>query len=90
MKQILQILFLCLSLPCFAGGYIAADKHKEYLNISDDETPFVLCCFVIWILYFVLKQFNNKFVNKYESIILPVIFILLPLLIGVLYAVSNI
>lgn len=72
------------------GGYIAVDNYREYNSITDDEAPWFLFCFVIWIIYFVLKQSNNKFINKYESIILPLIYVILPLIVAIIFAIHNI
>ena len=66
MKQILQILLLCLSLPCFAGGYIAADSVYD----EPVEHGFSYWMLLIWFCFWgwLSSQYAHKKEDKKANI----------------------
>lgn len=66
----------------FAGGYIAFENEKT--SVSEDAAPFYFIFFLLFMVYYILKLKNNKFVNDNEPIILIGLFIIIPILIGII------
>lgn len=76
--------------PVYAGGYIAADAHMEIEELTP-ETAIIFSIYMLPLMfYFLLKTFNNKFINKIEDKFLFIWLVVVPAIIFIVTIVTAI
>ena len=68
-----------------------ADELSEYwyYNSFGEMAPCLFVWLLIIVIYYVLKLRDNTFVNKHESIILLYMFVVVPILMGIIFLIFN-